>query len=107
MIESHDESEPNRSRSLSVAQLAKLPPLHRGPLDRMLVCQALQYNLTIATVDSVIRAIQSTSCSNYNTIGSVSIESELIWLLLPAKPTQRLPLVFLVPWISRTWRYVR
>lgn len=34
----------------SVAQLAKLPPLHRDPFDRMLICQAVQHNLTIATV---------------------------------------------------------
>ena len=40
----------------SVIQLAKLPPLHRDPLDRMLVCQALQHNLTIATVDPIVRA---------------------------------------------------
>ena len=40
----------------SVIQLAKLPPLHRDPFDRMLVCQALQHNLTIATVDPIVRA---------------------------------------------------
>lgn len=40
----------------SVAQLAKLPPLHRDPFDRMLICQALQKGLTIATVDGAIRA---------------------------------------------------
>jgi PIN domain nuclease of toxin-antitoxin system len=40
----------------SVVQLAKLPPLHRDPFDRMLICQALQKELTIATVDSAIRA---------------------------------------------------
>ncbi|WP_310487640.1 type II toxin-antitoxin system VapC family toxin [Chamaesiphon sp. VAR_69_metabat_338] len=40
----------------SVAQLAKLPPLHRDPFDRMLVCQALQNGLTIATVDAAVRA---------------------------------------------------
>lgn len=39
----------------SVTQLAKLPPLHRDPFDRMLICQALQNNLTIATVDKAIR----------------------------------------------------
>ncbi|MCG9893640.1 MAG: type II toxin-antitoxin system VapC family toxin [Thermosynechococcaceae cyanobacterium MS004] len=42
----------------SVAQLAKLPPLHRDPFDRMLICQALQNGLTIATVDAVVRAYQ-------------------------------------------------
>ncbi|AXY68726.1 type II toxin-antitoxin system VapC family toxin [Thermosynechococcus sichuanensis E542] len=40
----------------SVVQLAKLPPLHRDPFDRMLICQALQNGLTIATVDTAIRA---------------------------------------------------
>ena len=40
----------------SVVQLAKLPPLHRDPFDRMLICQALKNDLTIATVDSAIRA---------------------------------------------------
>ncbi len=40
----------------SVIQLAKLPPLHRDSFDRMLICQALQNGLTIATVDSAVRA---------------------------------------------------
>jgi PIN domain nuclease of toxin-antitoxin system len=40
----------------SVVQLAKLPPLHRDPFDRMLICQALQHDLTLATVDTAIRA---------------------------------------------------
>ena len=40
----------------SVAQLSKLPTLHRDPFDRMLVCQAMQHNLTIVTVDDAIRA---------------------------------------------------
>lgn len=40
----------------SVVQLAELPPLHRDPFDRMLICQALQNDLTIATVDSAVRA---------------------------------------------------
>ncbi|HEY9622964.1 MAG TPA: type II toxin-antitoxin system VapC family toxin [Crinalium sp.] len=40
----------------SVVQLAKLPPLHRDPFDRMLICQALQNSLTIATADAVVRA---------------------------------------------------
>jgi PIN domain nuclease of toxin-antitoxin system len=40
----------------SVIQLAKLPPLHRDPFDRMLICQALQNSLTIATVDTAICA---------------------------------------------------
>ncbi len=40
----------------SVAQLANLPPLHCDPFDRMLICQALQNGLTIATVDAAVRA---------------------------------------------------
>lgn len=40
----------------SVLQLAKLPLLHRDPFDRMLICQALQNGLTVATVDSAVRA---------------------------------------------------
>lgn len=40
----------------SVAQLAKLPAFHRDPFDRMLICQALQNGLTIATVDAAVRA---------------------------------------------------
>ncbi|NEP61284.1 MAG: type II toxin-antitoxin system VapC family toxin [Symploca sp. SIO2G7] len=39
-----------------VVQLMNLPPLHRDPFDRMLICQALQNGLTIATVDTAIRA---------------------------------------------------
>jgi PIN domain nuclease of toxin-antitoxin system len=38
----------------SVSQLANLPAIHRDPFDRMLICQALQHSLTIATVDEVI-----------------------------------------------------
>jgi PIN domain nuclease of toxin-antitoxin system len=40
----------------SVVQLAKLPLIHRDPFDRILICQALQNGLTIATVDASIRA---------------------------------------------------
>jgi PIN domain nuclease of toxin-antitoxin system len=40
----------------SVIQLSRLPPLHRDPFDRMLICQALQNNLTIVTVDAAVRA---------------------------------------------------
>jgi PIN domain nuclease of toxin-antitoxin system len=35
----------------SVTQLASLPPLHKDPFDRMLICQALHHGLKIATVD--------------------------------------------------------
>ncbi|MGB6297784.1 MAG: type II toxin-antitoxin system VapC family toxin [Rivularia sp. (in: cyanobacteria)] len=40
----------------SVVKLTKLPSLHRDPFDRMLICQALQHNLSIATADKAIRA---------------------------------------------------
>jgi PIN domain nuclease of toxin-antitoxin system len=36
--------------------LAGLPRLHRDPFDRVLVAQALQHDLTIATVDSLVKA---------------------------------------------------
>jgi PIN domain nuclease of toxin-antitoxin system len=36
----------------SVAQLASLPPVHRDPFDRMIVCQALEHGMTIVTVDA-------------------------------------------------------
>lgn len=39
----------------SVAQLAQLPNLHRDPFDRMLLCQARAYDLTLVTVDPVMR----------------------------------------------------
>ena len=37
-----------------VVQLAKLPLLHRDPFDRILICQAIEHDLTIATVDDAI-----------------------------------------------------
>ena len=40
---------------VSVVQLINLPLLHCDPFDRMLICQALQHSLTIATVDTAIR----------------------------------------------------
>lgn len=40
----------------AMASLASLPPLHRDPFDRMLVAQALQHGMTIATVDAAIAA---------------------------------------------------
>jgi len=38
----------------SVSQLAKLPPVHRDPFDRMLICQAIEHGLTLVTVDDAI-----------------------------------------------------
>jgi PIN domain nuclease of toxin-antitoxin system len=40
----------------SVRQLATLPPIHRDPFDRMLICQAMEHTLTIITVDEVFRS---------------------------------------------------
>jgi PIN domain nuclease of toxin-antitoxin system len=40
----------------SVILLERLPPLHRDPFDRMLICQALEHNFIIVTVDDKIRA---------------------------------------------------
>ena len=40
----------------SVSQISKLPQLHRDPFDRMLICQALEHNLTIVTVDEMIQS---------------------------------------------------
>ena len=38
----------------SAVQLGRLPDLHKDPFDRMLVCQALQHNLVLATPDGLI-----------------------------------------------------
>lgn len=40
----------------SVTKLAKLPALHKDPFDRMLICQAIQHGLTLASTDSAVRA---------------------------------------------------
>lgn len=39
----------------SVVQLTRLPNLHRDPFDRMLVCQAIEHELTIMTVDEAMQ----------------------------------------------------
>jgi len=39
----------------SVARLQTLPMHHRDPFDRMLICQALQHDLQVVTVDSVLK----------------------------------------------------
>jgi PIN domain nuclease of toxin-antitoxin system len=39
----------------SVSRLLSLPPLHRDPFDRMLICQALTHDLTIVTNDELFR----------------------------------------------------
>lgn len=40
----------------SLVNLISLPYIHRDPFDRILICQALQHNLIIATVDRKIRS---------------------------------------------------
>jgi PIN domain nuclease of toxin-antitoxin system len=40
----------------STSQLARLPSMHRDPFDRMLICQAIEHNLTILTVDNVFHS---------------------------------------------------
>jgi PIN domain nuclease of toxin-antitoxin system len=40
----------------TVLHLAQLPLLHRDPFDRLLICQAIQHGLTLATVDTSIQA---------------------------------------------------
>jgi PIN domain nuclease of toxin-antitoxin system len=40
----------------AMSHLASLSPLHRDPFDRLLVAQALQHGLTIATVDPDVTA---------------------------------------------------
>jgi len=39
----------------AVAQLAKLPNLHRDPFDRMLICQAIAHGLAVLTPDAAIQ----------------------------------------------------
>lgn len=46
---------------MSVAQLMVLPPLHRDPFDRMLICQALAHDLRLVTVDGAIRQYPNVS----------------------------------------------
>ncbi len=38
----------------SISRLLELPAHHRDPFDRMLICQAIHHDLTIATVDREI-----------------------------------------------------
>jgi PIN domain nuclease of toxin-antitoxin system len=39
----------------TIAQLPKLPALHRDPFDRILICQAIQNNLILMSVDTEIK----------------------------------------------------
>jgi len=40
----------------AVKQLIKLSPIHRDPFDRLLICQAIEHQMTVATVDNQIQA---------------------------------------------------
>jgi PIN domain nuclease of toxin-antitoxin system len=40
----------------TLAHLATLPPLHRDPFDRILIAQALQHGMWLATVDDAVRS---------------------------------------------------
>jgi len=39
-----------------LVQLASLPLIHRDPFDRILICQAIANDTTIATVDPIIKS---------------------------------------------------
>jgi len=43
-------------RESAVMRLAELPPIHRDPFDRLLICQALDEGMTLLTPDDQIRA---------------------------------------------------
>ncbi len=32
-----------------------LPPIHRDPFDRMLICQAIEHGMTLVTPDAMIQ----------------------------------------------------
>ncbi|HEY53603.1 MAG TPA: type II toxin-antitoxin system VapC family toxin [Caldilineae bacterium] len=38
----------------SIRHLETLPPLHRDPFDRVLICQAIEHGLSLVTVDKII-----------------------------------------------------
>ena len=40
----------------SVSRLSELPSLHRDPFDRMLICQALEHDMTLVTGDDLVRS---------------------------------------------------
>jgi PIN domain nuclease of toxin-antitoxin system len=42
----------------SVGRLGSLPAHHRDPFDRILICQAIEHNLVIATLDSMFTQYQ-------------------------------------------------
>jgi PIN domain nuclease of toxin-antitoxin system len=38
----------------AIIHLSALPSLHRDPFDRMLICQAIEHDMTIVTMDTAI-----------------------------------------------------
>ena len=38
----------------SVSRLGGLPPHHRDPFDRMMICQAIEHGMSIITVDALL-----------------------------------------------------
>lgn len=38
----------------SALQLRRLPPLHKDPFDRLLICQAIEHGMTLATPDRLV-----------------------------------------------------
>ena len=38
----------------SALQLRRLPPLHKDPFDRILVCQAIEHGMTLVTPDRLV-----------------------------------------------------
>lgn len=38
----------------AIIHLSALPSFHRDPFDRMLICQAIEHNMTIVTMDAAI-----------------------------------------------------
>lgn len=43
-------------REKAMSHLPKLPPHHKDPFDRMLVCQSLEHGLVLVTSDPLLRA---------------------------------------------------
>ena len=43
-------------QEVAVGHLAKLPSLHPDPFDRMLICQAIEHDLSIVTSDRLMHA---------------------------------------------------
>ena len=39
----------------SAQHLTQLPAVHRDPFDRMLICQAIEHEMTLVTIDAQIR----------------------------------------------------